>query len=196
MLSDLMIRSYIEHGKLGIRPLSEDTIRENGVDLKFSDAFQPLKKTDAIYDTRLPSAEQNPLFFDPVIHADYYDLEPGCAVQVATKEWIDMPVDLCAMINLRSTYARLLTFGSPTAINAGWHGNVVYTLQSPFPHGVRLYKDDRFMHVLFDSLTSPAEKPYAEDGKYQHQDGMVGPRMDVEKKTRRTVAADAPEKTS
>lgn len=155
-----------------------------------------MKKTDAIYDTHIPSAEQNPLFFDPVIHADYYDLEPGYAVQVVTKEWIDMPVDLCAMINLRSTYARLLTLGSPTAINAGWHGNVVYTLQSPFTYAVRLHRDDRFMHVLFDTLTSPAEKPYDKDGKYQNQEGMVGPRMDVEKKTGRTELPSAPEKTS
>ena len=196
MLSDLMIRSYIEHGKLGIRPLSPDTIRENGVDLRFSDAFQPLKITDAIYDTHVSSTEQNQFFFEPVIHADYYDLEPGCAVQIATKEWIDMPADLCGIINLRSTYARLLTLGSPTVINAGWHGNVVYTLQSPYPHGVRLYKDDRFMHVLIDTLTSTAEKPYDEDGKYQNQDGMVGPRMDVEKKTGRTGPPAVPEKTS
>jgi dCTP deaminase len=190
-----MIRSYIEYGKLGIRPLSPETIRENGVDLRFSDAFQPLKKTDAIYDTHLPSAEQNPLFFDPIIHADYYDLQPGYAVQIATMEWIDMPVDLCAVINLRSTYARLMTLGSPTAINAGWHGNVVYTLQSPYPYGVRLYKGDRFMHVLFDSLTSPAEKPYDKDGKYQDQQGMVGPKMDVEKTTRRIRVPAIPEKT-
>lgn len=85
-----------------------------------------------------------------------------------TAEYIKMPDDLMAFVELRSTWARKGFFIPPTIVDAGFAGNITLEIVSfagePFPVG------ERFAHLIFAQLSSSAE-PYL--GKYQGQTGIT-----------------------
>ena len=84
-----------------------------------------------------------------------------------------------AFVELRSTYARLGLFIPPTIVDANFEGQLTIELVGgPFP--VKLYKGDRFLHIIFAKLTSQVEKPYM--GKYQGQRGVTLPKLDAKRK--------------
>ena len=103
---------------------------------------------------------------------------PDERVLVNTLEYVALPDDLMGFCCLRSTFARLGLFTPPTIIDAGFEGELVIELVGgAFP--VKLYKGQRFLHVVFCKLTSPVEKPYR--GQYQRQRGVVLPKFETEK---------------
>jgi len=48
ILSDWDIRVYLEKKLLVVNPLFEDTVRENGVDLRFGDEFCRFRRADRV----------------------------------------------------------------------------------------------------------------------------------------------------
>ena len=50
ILSDFDLRNYIRSGRLFIDPLSEDVIRENGVDLRLGEEYCELIETNEVLD--------------------------------------------------------------------------------------------------------------------------------------------------
>lgn len=87
-----------------------------------------------------------------------------------TLETLEMPDDLMAFIEVRSTWARRGFFLPPTIVDAGFHGNLTLEILRYDDNSLDPYRQ-RFAHLIFAKLTSPSE-PYA--GKYQHQRGITG----------------------
>jgi dCTP deaminase len=85
-----------------------------------------------------------------------------------TREWLELPDDLMAFVQLRSSYARRGFMLPPTIVDAGFKGNLTLEIArfgyEAFPIG------ERFAHLIFARMSSPAV-PY--DGKYQHQTGIT-----------------------
>lgn len=92
-----------------------------------------------------------------------------------TREWIEMPDDLMAFVQLRSTWARAGFMLPPTIIDAGFKGNITLEIVRFSDHAIPT--GQRFAHLIFAKLTSPSE-PYA--GKYQMQRGITPARYDRE----------------
>lgn len=86
-----------------------------------------------------------------------------------TREWVTMPNDLMAFVELRSTWARRGIMIPPTIIDAGFSG--VITLELAILGDTEAPVGERFAHLIFGKLGSPSE-PY--NGKYQHQTGITG----------------------
>ncbi len=167
ILSDWDIRVYLEKGLLVIRPLEKDTIRENGVDLRFGTEFCRFHR-GVVIDTRKPvssdvmecvEAGEEGFVINPLEH-----------VLAVTREWIELPHDLVALVNLRSTFARASLYIPPTVVDAGFRGQLtIEVIAGPVP--VRVYPGQRFLHLVFLRTSSPVYKPYS--GKYQEQRGVV-----------------------
>jgi dCTP deaminase len=85
-----------------------------------------------------------------------------------TREHLELPDDLMAFVQLRSSYARRGFMLPPTIVDAGFKGNLTLEIArfgyEMFPIG------ERFAHLIFARMSSPAV-PY--DGKYQHQTGIT-----------------------
>ncbi|MGB9827961.1 MAG: dCTP deaminase, partial [Thermosphaera sp.] len=118
ILSDWDIKVYLEKKLLAISPLYEDTVRENGVDLRFGNTFCRFKANGSILDSKLVNVGD---FLECVEVGDEgFVINPHEHVLATTLEWVEMPIDLVGLVNLRSTFARLNLFIPPTVIDAGF----------------------------------------------------------------------------
>jgi dCTP deaminase len=174
ILSDRDIKWYLSRGLLKIEPIFEDTVRENGVDLRLGGELCRLKRTDHVLDTA--SKYDADLFYEcSRVSSDGFIIQPYEHVLVTTLERVCLPDDLVGLVNLRSTFARYGVYAPPTVIDAGFCGQVTIELiGSAFP--VKLYPGQRFLHVVFARTMTPAANPY--HGKYQGQKGVTLPRPD------------------
>ncbi len=131
ILSALDLKKAIEQGSLTINPLSEDTIRENGVDLRFSEEIVRLQPTDKVLDIQSPNNEG--LYFKEKA-VDSFVLGKYEKVLVGTLEKVKLGNDLMAFCQLRSTFSRAGVSIPPTVVDAGFEGNLTIQISGgPFP---------------------------------------------------------------
>lgn len=172
ILSAVDLRKAIEQGSLTISPLSEDTVRENGVDLRFSDEIVRLQATDKVLDIQSPSSEG--LYVAEKV-SDCFVLGKYEKVLVATLERVKLGNDLMAFCQLRSTFSRAGISIPPTVVDAGFEGNLTIQLSGGlFP--VKIPIKTRFLHLVFAKLETPLEHGY--EGKYKHDCGVAPPKKD------------------
>jgi len=172
-LSDADIRGLIEAGELVIDPLSPDTVRENGVDLRFSKRFCVMRG-GGVLDTR---GSGEPRSFYDCVEAEDYVIPPGARVLAVTEEWVELPPYLVGLVNLRSSFARLGLYVPPTVVDAGFKGRLVIELVgSTVP--VRVYSGQRFLHLILLTTTSEVRKTY--QGRYQGQRDVQLPILPIE----------------
>lgn len=93
-------------------------------------------------------------------HGNFY---LGC-----TQETLELPDNLMAFVEIRSTWARSGFFLPPTIVDAGFKGNLTLEILNC---GTKLFPvGERFAHLIFAPTSSPCV-PYA--GKYQGQSGIT-----------------------
>ncbi len=172
ILSDWDIRVYLEKKLLVIDPIYPDTIRENGVDLRFGGEFCRFPKTSSVVvDTRRHGVGD--LLECVEAGGEGFIINPLEHVLAVTEEWIEMPHDLIGFVNLRSTFARFSLYIPPTIVDAGFKGNLTIELiGGSIP--IKVYPGQRFLHLIFARTSSPVYKPYK--GKYQSQKGVTPPK--------------------
>lgn len=172
ILSDFDLSSYLKSRRLVIEPLDKEIIRENGVDLRLGGQIARLKNTDAILDTR--EEHQDLTQFFEIEEGDSFIIRPYEKVLLTTMEYLKLPNDVMAFVELRSSFARLGLIMPPTIIDAGFEGNITLEIQgSTFP--IKLYKGQRFAHIIFAKTLNPVYSPYR--GRYQGQRGVTLPRL-------------------
>lgn len=176
ILSEFDLNSYLKSGRLKIEPLFDDTVRENGVDLRLGNEIARLKPTDKVFDT---SKQVDSGSFFKIEHGEHFILSTDEKILVTTVEKVTLPFDLMAFVQLRSSFARTGLLVPPTIIDAGFRGNITLEIRgTSFP--VKLYSGQRFAHIVFAKLTTPLEKPYS--GKYQDQSGVTLPVFGAQEK--------------
>ncbi len=143
ILSDRDLKYYLEKEWIKIVPYSEEIIRENGIDLRIGSQFAKLKKTQRVFE---PS-EKIEDFYE-IINSNEIIIYPHEHVLMTTLEHIELPNDIMAFVNLRSTYARLGISIPPTIVDAGFKGELtIEVIGSEFP--VKLESGERFIHLIF-----------------------------------------------
>lgn len=172
ILSDFDLMNYIRSGRLVIEPFSESIVRENGVDLRLGDEVARLTPSDIPLDTNDAGIDLTAYF--KVERGDSFIIKPYEKVLLTTLERVRLPNDVMAFVELRSSFARLGLTLPPTIIDAGFEGNITLEVEgSAFP--IRLYKGQRFAHVIFAKTLNPVDRPYK--GRYQGQEGVTLPKL-------------------
>ena len=89
-------------------------------------------------------------------------LPPGEFCLGITKEYIELPDDLCGTLHGRSSLGRkgLMIHSTAPLIDAGFRGRIVLELYNSGPEPVELTIGMRICALTFEKLTSPAEVPY------------------------------------
>ncbi len=93
---------------------------------------------------------------------------------VSTLEVVDLGPDITAQLWLRTSWARRGVLGSFGKVDAGFHGTLTLPALNANASGtLEVRIGDRFAQIVFEDLTTPAEKAYAErSGHYQDQKGV------------------------
>ncbi len=177
ILSDRGIKAYLDKGWLVVEPLEDWQIRENGIDLRIGEEYARFKETNEVLDVT-EDGDLTKYYELGVMDEEGIVIKPYEHVLLHTKEYVKMPSDLVALVNLKSTLARLGLYIPPTVVDAGFEGQIVIEIiGSSFP--VRLKPGVPFLHLVFVRLDSPVEKEYWKRGHYQGQRGVRLPRLPV-----------------
>jgi len=177
ILSDRGIKAYLEKGWLTVEPLENWQIRENGIDLRIGEEYARFKDVEEPLDVT-NSSDLTKYYELGAMDEDGIIIKPYEHVLLHTLEYVRMPSDLVALVNLKSTLARLGLYIPPTVVDAGFEGQIVIEIiGSSFP--VRLRPGVPFLHLVFVRLDSPVEKEYFVRGHYQGQRGVRLPKLPI-----------------
>ncbi|MFB6215514.1 MAG: dCTP deaminase [Candidatus Aenigmatarchaeota archaeon] len=113
-------------------------------------------------------------------------VHPGEFVLGSTLETLNVPADMVARIEGRSSYARLglIPHAAAGFVDPGFEGQITLEIQNLGNVPITIYPEDRICQVVFETMTSEAESPYGEktDSKYMNQEGATGSKLDQEQR--------------
>lgn len=189
ILSDADIQARLQKGDLIIRPLDDPDlqIQPASVDLRMGNEFIVFKPghIPCVYIDRPDIAED---YTDEVFiqDDDYFILHPGEFALGTTYEHVEIPDDLVARIEGRSSLGRLAVIVHATAgfIDPGFRGRITLELSNLGKVPVALKPKMRCSQVVFHEMKSKAARPYGEarGSKYQNQGGPIASKIGVDRK--------------
>jgi len=173
VLSDRDIRSALEAGRVVIRPYDAGDLQPSSVDLHLDRSFRVFRNNRYPYiDVRNPQPDLTELLH--VEPDEPFILHPGEFVLGQTLEWVELPGDLVARLEGRSSLGRLGLLIHSTAgyVDPGWKGNLTLELSNVANLPIALYFGMSIGQISFFRMSSPAERPYGSPelgSKYQGQ---------------------------
>ena len=181
ILSDKDIKEHLKSGKLVINPLTNPKvqIQPSSVDLRIGREFKGFR---IIRKPCIDPMDQSDL--ESYMESFYIDegepfiIHPGEFALATTYETIKLPNDLVARVEGRSSMGRLGVTMHVTAgyIDPGFHGKITLEISNIGKMPVALYTGQRVCQIVFETMTSPSEKPYGHpdrDSKYMGQKSPV-----------------------
>ncbi|WP_247007409.1 dCTP deaminase [Halorientalis litorea] len=184
ILSDADILDRLAAGDLAIEPLSDPDLQVQpaSVDLRLGREF--LEFQHANIPCIHPDSEQEVAEYVEetyIEEGDEFILHPGDFVLGTTVERVEIPPDLIAHVEGRSSLGRLAIVVHATAglADPGYQGQITLELSNLGTAPVALTPGMRISQLTFTELKTPADRPYgAERGsKYQGQKGPQASRI-------------------
>ncbi len=177
VLSDRTIREELDSGRIVIDPLGEGCIQPASVDLRLDADLLEMVPSEgySFIDVR---EDASPLTRSTHIPDPApYILRPGQFVLASTMETVELPDDVVARLEGKSSLGRLGLMIHSTAgyVDPGWKGQLTLEISNVANVNITLYYGMRISQISFLRLTTPAERPYGSarlGSKYQ---GQVGP---------------------
>jgi dCTP deaminase len=174
-LSDGTIRRLIDGGRLVVDPYDEAMIQPSSIDLRLGPSFRVFHnyRVSAI-DLRDPPEN---LTEEVVIEADEpFVIHPGEFCLGRTQEWVELPDDVVARVEGKSSLGRLGLIVHATAgfVDPGWKGTLTLEFTNLTRVPIKLYSGLPIAQLSFMALDRPAERPYGSEGLGSHYQGQVG----------------------
>ncbi len=174
ILSDKTISRLLREESLVIKPLSDDQIQPASVDVRLGNTFS------VVEDTPTGIITLNNEIKYKTITTDKYLILPGQFVLATTMEYFELPDDITAFVEGRSSLGRLGLFIQ----NAGWvdpgfKGEITLELFNANRCAIELQCGRRVGQLVFAHMDDSALNPY--NGKYQRQTGATGSRVFMDK---------------
>lgn len=187
ILSDADILRRLEAGELVVDPLDDPDIQIQpaSVDLRLGREFLEFQRTNipCIH----PNSEQEVSDYvsETVVEdGEEFILHPGDFVLGTTLERVEIPPDLIAHVQGRSSMGRLAIVIHATAgiIDPGYRGQITLELSNLGAAPVALTPGMRISQIILTELTSRSERPYGSDrgSKYQDQTGPQASRIETD----------------
>ena len=173
VLSDGTIRRLVEDGRIKIEPWDPARIQPASVDLRLGDSFRVFNnhKVTAI-DLRQPPENLTEEVIVP--EGEAFVIHPGEFCLARTLEWVEIPDDLVARIEGKSSLGRLGLIVHATAgfCDPGWKGTLTLELNNLTRIPIKLWPGLLIAQLSFMTLDSAAERPYGSDGLGSHYQGQ------------------------
>ena len=173
VLADRDIRTELEAGRVTIRPYDPQDLQPSSVDLHLDRSFRVFRNNRYPYiDVRAPQPALTELL--TVDDDEPFILHPGEFVLGQTLEWVELPDDLVARLEGKSSLGRLGLLIHSTAgyVDPGWKGNLTLELSNVANLPIALYHAMRIGQISFFKMSSPVERPYGSPdlrSRYQGQ---------------------------
>ncbi|MCM1540709.1 MAG: dCTP deaminase [Blautia sp.] len=170
ILSDKTLLKMLENKILTISPLEREQIQPASVDIRLGNTFSVIEDSP----TGIITLDKEISY--KTISTDTYILLPGQFILATTMEYFELPDDLTAFVEGRSSLGRMGLFIQ----NAGWvdpgfQGEITLELFNANRCAIELKVGRRVGQLVFARLDDTALHPY--NGKYQHQKGATGSKV-------------------
>lgn len=177
ILSDKTILKMMDEGTLKISPIEEGQVQPASVDIRLGNTFSIVEDSPSGIITL-----ENEIKYK-TITTDTYILLPNQFVLATTMEYFDLPNDLTAFVEGRSSLGRMGLFIQ----NAGWvdpgfKGEITLELYNANRCAIELKAGRRVGQLVFAKMDGEALNPY--NGKYQGQTGATGSRVFMDKEVK------------
>lgn len=179
ILSDKTIARMLGEQSLIIKPLTEEQIQPASVDIRLGNSFSVVDDTPRGIITM-----DGEIKYKSII-TDTYLILPGQFVLATTMEYFELPDNMTAFVEGRSSLGRMGLFIQ----NAGWvdpgfKGEITLELFNANRCAIELKAGRRVGQLVFAEMDEAALNPYK--GKYQGQTGATGSKvfMDADRESK------------
>ncbi len=175
VLSDRSIREALAAGRISIEPFDPELVQPSSVDVRCDHRFRVFHPGRYPFiDVKQPMPDLTELV--EIDDGRAFILHPGEFVLGATLERISLPDDLVARLDGKSSLGRLGLQVHSTAglADPGFTGQITLELSNMTRLPISLYPGMRVAQLVFEMLSTPADRPYGHGGlgsKYQGQSG-------------------------
>ena len=173
VLSDRDIAAALASGRVKVEPYDAADLQPSSVDLHLDRSFRVFRNNRYPYiDVRSPQPDLTELL--NVNDEEPFVLHPGEFVLGQTIEWVELPNDLVARLEGKSSLGRLGLLIHSTAgyVDPGWKGKLTLELSNVANLPIALYFGMKIGQISFFEMSSPVDRPYGSSGlgsKYQGQ---------------------------
>ena len=179
ILSDSDIRRRLDEGCLTVEPLADPElqIQPASVDLRLGREFLEFQRTNIPCIHPDSEHEVEEYVTETVVEeGEEFILHPGDFVLGTTVERVEVPADLIARVEGRSSLGRLAVVIHATAgiVDPGYRGQVTLELSNLGTAPVALTPGMRISQVIFTELKTAADRPYGAERGSKYQD-QIGP---------------------
>ncbi len=174
VLSDGTIRRLIADERIKIDPWDPAMVQPASVDLKLGSSFRVFHnhRVTAI-DLREPPSDLTEQVI--VGEGEPFVIHPGEFCLGRTEEWVELPDDIVARIEGKSSLGRLGLIVHATAgfCDPGWKGTLTLELNNLTRVPIKLWPGLPIAQLSFMTLDRPAERPYGHPDLGSHYHGQV-----------------------
>lgn len=169
ILVDWQLLDRIERGHIRIRPYDKNLVQPNSIDIRLGNHFVWYAPSDKVIDPR-----DGPSIASGVEEtvADEFVIRPGAFILARTLECIELPDNIVATIEGKSSIARLGVTLHQTGgwIDAGFRGTITLEMANVNTRPVKVYAGMPIGQLVFYT-TERAANPYFKkaDAKYMDQ---------------------------
>ena len=181
VLSDRTIREEMAKGRIVVHPLGEGCVQPASVDVHLDRQVLVFRSNRVPYVDIRSNTER---LTEKVVMADDdpFMLHPGEFVLGSTLEHVEVPDDLVARLEGKSSLGRigLLIHSTAGYVDPGWKGHLTLELSNVSNLPITLYHRMKIGQISFLRLTAPAEHLYGSKelgSKYQGQQGPTPSRV-------------------
>lgn len=177
ILSDKDIKKYLEKGEIEIYPLEdiEKQVQPSSVDLRIGSEFKGFKIIKKPFIDPKDSEDLDSYMDSMHIeNGESFIIHPNEFALATTYETVKIPDNLVARVEGRSSMGRLGITMHVTAgyIDPGFKGKITLEISNIGKMPVALYPGQRACQIVFETMTSNADRPYGHaerDSKYMGQ---------------------------
>ena len=173
VLSDGTIRHLVDEGRIRIEPWDAGLIQPASVDLRLGDSFRVFNNHQVTaIDLREPP--ENLTEEVTVAEGEAFVIHPGEFCLARTLEWVEIPDDIVARIEGKSSLGRLGLIVHATAgfCDPGWKGTLTLELNNLTRIPIKLWPGLLIAQLSFMTLDAAAESPYGSEGLGSHYQGQ------------------------
>ncbi len=176
VLSDRSITEALAEKAIVLTPFNEDSLQPSSYDVHLSSEFRVFNNfTTPFIDVRKSTDDLTSLVH--VKANEPFVLHPGEFVLGSTIEYLELPDNLVARIEGKSSLGRLGLLIHSTAgyVDPGWKGQLTLELSNVANLPIALYAGMPIGQVSFLTMTSAVERPYGSKGRKSKYQGQSGP---------------------
>ena len=179
ILSDKDLKKCIDDGKIVIDPLTDEKqIQPSSIDMRIGDEFKVFRVIrkpfiDPKDDDDIASYMESLTVED----GEAFIIHPNEFALATTYEYVKVPDDLVARVEGRSSMGRLGVTMHVTAgyIDPGFEGKITLEISNIGAMPVALYPGQRVCQLVFETMPTPADKPYGHPDRNSKYMGQKSP---------------------